>query len=185
VSKKSVELPRIRLWEQAALRPGESSPFVWPGRSATELSEPAENPRQALERARREYRRSKAATIRGLLLSMVFCMPVGGAYALSSPLIDGIGGPEQCQSLSSMLGPKQQRRLREYRASHGLTSGQESALRLKVCDAGLLGAIPSLTAMITNAQEFEAMARRLEGMGGEISTGSLVKLFLSGEGGAQ
>ena len=183
LSRTSVDLPRIRLWEQAAMRPGESAPFVWPGRRAPRTESTEEQRRQDMDRSRRDYHRGRAATARGLLFSAFLFVPVGGAFALSGPLAGSTVGQDECQALSSALGPAHQRRLREYRASHGLSAGQESALRLKVCDSGLLRMMPSLAGMIASAEDFEEMAKRLEGMEGEVNTMSLVKLFMSGDGG--
>ena len=180
-----MDVPKIRLWEQAAMRPGESAPFAWPGRRASGTDSSEEQRRQDMDRSRREYRRGKAATARGLLFSAFFFLPVGGAFVLSGPLAGSTAGLDECQALSSALGPAHQRRLREYRVSHGLTTGQERALRLKVCDSGLLRMMPSLTAMIASAEDFEDMAKRLEGMDGEVNTMSLIKLFMSGDGGPQ
>lgn len=182
LSEKHVDLSRIRLWEKAALRPGDSAPFVWPGRRAHGTAPSEKQRRLEMDRSRREYRRGRAATARGLLFSAFLFVPVGGAFALSGPLAGSGIEQGECQALGSALGPAHQRRLREYRASHGLTAGQESALRLKVCDSGLLRMMPSLAAMIASAEDFEEMAKRLEGMDGEVNTMSLVKLFMSGDG---
>lgn len=166
-----MDLPRIRLWEQAALRPGDCSPSVWLRRSET--------PTQDLRLARREILRNKATTIRGLVFSVCLCMPVGGAYALSSPFLRSAEEPARCKALSNALGPANQLRLRQYRASHGLTPAQQGALGLKICDSGLLSMIPALAASIADPEAFEEMAGRLEVMGGEVNTLSLMKLFLS------
>jgi len=177
-----MDIPQIRLWERSAMRPGDCSPFLWLRRTPPESLHPRDQQLRDLALARRNRRRTRAATGRGLLFSMFLCFPVGGAYALSSPLNPIVSDGQQCKSLSATLGPANQRRLLDYRRSHGLTTAQQSALDKKVCDSGILNMIPSLAASITDAEGFEEMARKLEGMGDEVNTMSVLKLFFSGGG---
>ena len=69
------------------------------------------------------------------MFSVCFSIPVGGAYGASILLAEN-GAPDQCHSLAGALTPKDQHRIREYRASTGLTAVQERALNVRVCDRG-------------------------------------------------
>jgi len=111
-----------------------------------------------------------------MLFSAFIFLPVGGAFALSSPFLDnGTGG--ECQTLSAALGPAQQGRLRRYRASHRLSASEAQALNTEVCGNAVLGMIPALAAMITDAEDFEAAMGRLDESDPDAGTLSLLRAF--------
>jgi len=176
-----MDLSQIHLWEQSALRPEDCSPSVWL-RGPTHRH-PKQTPRQDLGKARADILRTRAATFRGLLFSMCLCIPVGGAYGLSTVFAENGIGPDQCRSLAGALAPKDQRRIRDYRASTGLSAAQERALNVRVCDPTLLGMIPQLANLVTNGEDFEEMSRRLEGVGEEMSTMTILRALMSTENG--
>ena len=116
------------------------------------------------------------------MFSVCFSIPVGGAYGASILLAEN-GAPDQCHSLAGALTPKDEHRIREYRASTGLTAVQERALNVRVCDPTLLGMIPQLAKLVSNGEEFEEMAKRLQGVGDEMSTMTVLRALMSTEDG--
>lgn len=103
---------------------------------------------------------------------------------MSILLADGAGA-DQCQSLTAALGPNDQRRLRAYRASNHLTPAQERALNVRVCDPTLLGMIPQLAQLVSNGEDFDEVSKRLEGVGEEMSTMSVLRALMSAGDGLQ
>lgn len=177
-----MDLPNLRLWEQAALRPEDCSPSLWHRRSTPERRSSDVEVEHDMRRARRDRRRSHATTVRGLAFSVCLTIPVGGTYGMSLFLADGVS-PDQCESLAAALTPKDQRRVREYRASVGFTPAQERALNVRVCDPTLLGMIPQLAKLVSSGEEFAAMSKRLDGVGEEVSTMNVLRALMSTEPG--
>ena len=163
-----MDFPRLRLWQEAALRPGDCAPNPWVSRHrepTTGGAAPDEEMRRSLRRSRDAAKRARAAALYGLLLTTLLALPTSLVFGYSTALALRGGDATQCIRVSGMLDGALQRGLQQYRSIHGLSSSETALLNAEVCDPLLKSIVPSLVANITSGIDVDQARRNAAGRG--------------------
>lgn len=163
-----MNLPRLRLWQEAALPPGDCDSDIWTARhrgESTGRGEHDDELRRSLDRSRENARRARSTALYGLVLSAFLGLPTGLVFTYSTAV--SMAGPQatQCVAVGNMLDGALQRGLQKYRSLHGLTESQSALLESEVCDPLLKSIVPTLVANITDGIDVQDVSRAMATQG--------------------
>lgn len=150
-----MELPNLRLWEAAALRPSSADPSPRPPRRRPDPL--AEASADDLTRARLVRARIRAATLHGLSLSLFLSAPLGWSVAASTVFAKDPSAAEECPKLASFLPATLQRQLKAGRQA--LSSSEESTLAIRVCDPAMRVVLGPLLGGVSDLGELRDLAK--------------------------